>query len=243
MTKRELDNEARLSSFRGLLLSNEPDEILQSIVRECAESAGAPIALVSLVMGSTQFFRAQHGLPPNLEVAQATSRCDSFCQFVVQNDAPLEVEDAELRSDLPQRLVQEFSVRAYLGVPLRVGGEVLGSLCILDGAPRTFSETDREGLQSRASAVVKRLLELRDAEIQDATAEPLNMASELAVIDRALFELGPIFRVAESVVAKNLSPEEAIQALGVLSELGLLLPDLQTRVRRLRIAAESEAEK
>lgn len=49
---------------------------------------------------------------PDLAISRATSRGSSFCQFVVHDDAPFEVNDARADGRAPTELVEEYGIRA-----------------------------------------------------------------------------------------------------------------------------------
>lgn len=152
--------------LRGLtrdLLAGQPDEVLQTIVAAAAARTGAPIALVSLVLDDIQFFKAHHGLPPDLAEIRGTARDMSFCQLVVRDDDQVEIEDARMRPDVPQALVDAYGIRSYLGAPIHLEDQPLGSLCVIDVHPRTFSPADREALGALAREVDARIAELTRA--------------------------------------------------------------------------------
>ena len=99
---------------------------------------GVPVALVSLVDDTRQFFKSQQGLPsPVASEARQTPLTHSFCQHVVIDRAPLVVTDAESDPRVCDNLaVPELGVKAYLGVPLTLpSGHVIGSLCAIDIDP------------------------------------------------------------------------------------------------------------
>ena len=85
-------------------------------------------------------------------------RADSLCTVTTDLAAPLLVEDAasdERVRHLPP--VASGVVGAYLGVPLRSGNEVVGALCVYDGASRSWSREDVDLLADLASPVVAEL--------------------------------------------------------------------------------------
>jgi len=153
----ELDDPRRLAEFKSTLLELEEDGVLDECVREAAKTLNAPIALVTFVMSRMQLFRAGVGLPPELQASRATSRCDSFSQFVVQNERPLSIEDARGDPRVPRAMVTTYGIAAYLGVPIRVGGQVLGSLCVAEGKPRAWGASDIDDLSRIAARVTRRL--------------------------------------------------------------------------------------
>ncbi|MFP2911994.1 GAF domain-containing protein, partial [Pyxidicoccus sp. 3LFB2] len=152
-----LDAPQRLRTFDAPLLDATPDAELQRLVTEASTLSGFPIALVSLVVSRIQFFRAQVGLPPELEASRATDRCTSLCQFVVAGARPLEVVDAASDPSLPADLVERYGIRAYVGFPLRVAGQTVGSFCVIDVKPARLEPAVMERLEALARAASARL--------------------------------------------------------------------------------------
>ncbi len=210
-----LDSDARLRVLDGPLMERTPDPALQAVVEEAARTTDFPIALVSLVGSRIQFFRAQVGLPPELEAARATDRCSSFCQFVVAGERPLQVEDAEGDPSLPRELVERYGIRAYFGFPLRVGGQTVGSLCVIDVRARQLAAGSLEALARLAERASARL---------ESLASSWAFAS-LGEGDRAhrawleLVERQPLLSLSEQFSRGALSLPELQRALGVLAHL------------------------
>ena len=117
------------------------DDRLDRITRLAVAATGAPIALVTLIEPTRQVFASAQGLPPHLESARETPLSQSFCQYVVLNDAPLVVGDARAHPVLHQHpglLVNE--VVAYAGHPVHhPDGTVVGTLCAADSVPREWT--------------------------------------------------------------------------------------------------------
>jgi len=156
----ELNDPDRLAPIDPALLNLDADAFLDACVEEAARLADAPVALVTLVLRHVQLFRAHRGLPPDLALSCATSRRSSFCQVVVRDERPLVIEDAPRDARVPQDLVDLYGIRAYAGVPVRVGGQPVGSLCVIDVTPRRFSGAVVEALGALAEKVGVRLAEL-----------------------------------------------------------------------------------
>ena len=104
----------RHSAFTEGLLAEAEDTELQTIVNDAAGGLSAPIALVTLVLERIQFFKAHFGLPQDLAISRATERDVSFCQFVVRDGEPFEVENAEEDERVPQHLVKRYGLRPTL---------------------------------------------------------------------------------------------------------------------------------
>jgi len=144
------------------LLDSAPSPDFDRLTRLVAKVLNAPVALVSLVDRDRQFFKSCVGLPEPWSSRRETPLSHSVCQHVVVSRRPLVVrdlrQDPELRDNLA---VRDLGVIAYLGVPLiTAGGEALGSLCVIDGRPRDW--TDEEvGLVTELAAVVVEAIEER----------------------------------------------------------------------------------
>lgn len=128
----------RLRTLRGSgLLSEVPDPALDDAVRAAAAACGTRMAMLSLVGRRALLIKARHGL----EAARAP-REGSCCEHLVRSGAPLVVPDArgDERFQTHPLVSDGPGVRFYAGVPLRVEGQVLGALCVLDQAPRVLEE-------------------------------------------------------------------------------------------------------
>lgn len=144
--ERALHDPERLATLAELdLLGGSADETFDRMTRLAARLLDVPVSLVSLVDGARQYFRGEFGtLPEPFASERGTDLEHSFCKHVVADDAPLVVADAReddvLRSNLA---VRDLNVIAYLGVPLRSArGDVLGSFCAVDFAPRAWTQRD-----------------------------------------------------------------------------------------------------
>ena len=244
----DLDDRRRLAQLDDLVAATErPDAKLDALVRATADAAGTPVALVSLVVQHTQLFRAQVGLPAELAASRATSRCDSFCQLVVQTETPLVVEDATVDARVPRALVERYGTRAYLGQPLSLRGVVVGSLCATDTAPRTFTAEQILAVAALAKDVSARfdqLTEKAERRRIRATIETLRGLSDLrdraAALARLAGEIAPIVRLATALRDGGLDARQVASNLAVLEEplaaaaqLGAHVEDLRAEVDAL----------
>jgi diguanylate cyclase (GGDEF)-like protein/PAS domain S-box-containing protein len=142
------------------ILDTPPEEEFDAIVRLAAKICDVPIALVSLVDESRQWFKARVGLE-----AAETSRDVSYCGHAIVGPETMVVPDASADPrfvDNPLR-TGEPHVEFYAGVPLRLSsGHAVGTLCVIDHAPRSLTPAQQTALEALAAQVV-RLLELRRA--------------------------------------------------------------------------------
>jgi len=147
---------AALDSYE--ILDSPPEPSFDTLVRLTAQIFQVPTALVSLVDRERQWFKARVGI----DVCE-TDRTVAFCAHAILTRAPLIVEDAleDPRFADNPLVVGPPHVRFYAGAPLiSSDGFQLGTLCILDSAPRRFDESETEQLCDVARLVVDQL-ELR----------------------------------------------------------------------------------
>ncbi|MCP3100811.1 diguanylate cyclase [Myxococcus sp. K15C18031901] len=149
--KRRLE---RIASMR-LVDEGPPEAELQGLVTEVAHAFAVPVALLTLVLGDRQWFKAHVGLPPSLAKDRGTPRDWAFCHHVVQGRESLVVPDATRHPvfrDNP--LVRDGIVGSYAGAPLVTpGGEVLGTLCVIDTRPLMLGTEDLAALRELARRV------------------------------------------------------------------------------------------
>ncbi len=171
---------ARLAALHDSeLLDSLPEQVYDDLTRLAALIAGTPIALVSLVDASRQWFKAKVGLD-----ASETSRDVAFCAHAILGSTPLVVPDAladERFYDNPL-VVGPTQVRAYLGAPLvTTAGLALGTLCAIDHVPRTFSLEQRDALPSLARQVIGQIeLRRQHRALDEAHARSAALGEQLA---------------------------------------------------------------
>jgi GAF domain-containing protein len=238
----DLDDPMRLAAFSPAILDAGEDVILRDCVERASIQAQAPMAMVSFVMKRVQLFRAAVGLPPELAATRAVSRNRSFCQFVVKAEAPVIVTDANSDARLPRILTDVYGIRAYAGVPIRVGGEVLGALCVADDVPRRWSSELIYGLRGLGERVSERLETLKAlAATEDDTTmvPPSNLAARASalaqIVHRSLVEVGPMVRLAKALM-EGISPEGLSRASRVLTEASDVYDDAMNAAVDLYVA-------
>jgi diguanylate cyclase (GGDEF)-like protein len=143
------DEELRVRSLQKMQLLSTPAELdFDRITRTAAEYFQAPIALVSLVDRDRQWFKSRQGLD-----LPETPRSFSFCAHAILGDEAFAVTDAredERFADNPL-VTGEPGVAFYAGFPVKNGqGYKIGTLCIIDRRPRTFTEEDVDRLEDFA---------------------------------------------------------------------------------------------
>ncbi|MBB2941317.1 PAS domain S-box-containing protein [Actinoplanes lutulentus] len=164
----------------GVLDTAEPPG-LGRLTRLATRLIGSPTALVSLVLDDRQVFASQVGLPQPWADLGQTPLSHSFCQHVVDDDAPLVVSDARLVDRLKDNLaIGDIGVIAYAGMPIRVDGQTLGSFCAIDGQPRDWSDEDLAVLEDLAAAVATEIELVRAARHAEETSAVVRRILEVS---------------------------------------------------------------
>jgi signal transduction histidine kinase len=146
------DEAQRLAELRRYRILDTPsDASFDALTRLAARLCGTPDAYVSLVDRERQWFKASHG-----RLGRELSRESAFCAHAILGKDPLVVPDATLDPRFRENplVTLEPNIRFYAGVPLRSSaGMPLGTLCVIDYAPRTLAAGQQEALQWLARQV------------------------------------------------------------------------------------------
>jgi two-component system NtrC family sensor kinase len=140
------------------VLDTVPEEVFDDLAELAGAICAAPIALISLVDETRQWFKARVGM-----TSSETSRDVSFCAHaIMQPDlfiVPDATKDARFRHN--PLVVTDPKIRFYAGAPLITpDGHALGTLCVLDKEARELTESQKKALRVLARLVVTQL-ELR----------------------------------------------------------------------------------
>ena len=134
------------------LLDTAPEPEFERITAHAARIFRVPLALVSLVDADRQWFKSHHGT-----TLCETPRDHAFCAHTIFENWPLVVSDTRLDARFAGNpfVTGEPFVRFYAGAPLTTReGANIGSLCLLDTLPRSFSEADQDSLAELAGRVM-----------------------------------------------------------------------------------------
>ena len=157
----EVDNPSRLAALDAYgILDTPPEQGFDDIVQLARDACDAPVALVSLVAGNRQWFKARSGFP-----ACQTDLDASVCVHALREPDLLVIPDLtrDPRTRANPLVTGAPHLRFYAGASLRTpSGQVLGSLCVIDHKPRPEGLSGREARSLRALAgQVMTQLELR----------------------------------------------------------------------------------
>ncbi|WP_395753059.1 PAS domain S-box protein [Prosthecobacter sp.] len=150
-------NEAqRLQVLRAYDILDSPAEVaFDEITALAADICQTPIALVTLVDGSRQWFKSRVGLSTT-----QTPRDHAFCAHALASADLLIVPDA-LKDERFARnplVLGDPQIRFYAGAPLVApGGEALGTLCVIDRVPRQLTEMQQRALRVLSQQVMSQI--------------------------------------------------------------------------------------
>jgi diguanylate cyclase (GGDEF)-like protein len=157
--------EERLATLAGYgVLDTGRERRFDELTALASHLCATPVALVSLVDVTQLFFKAATGL-----ALTEAPRAGSFCEAAIAQRALFEVPDAlaDPRFSGYALVTGEPQIRYYAGAPLVApNGHAMGTLCVLDFAPRRLPIEKYGALQILARQVVAQLelgmLALRD---------------------------------------------------------------------------------
>ena len=170
--EREVERLAALEYLRAVRPG--VDHVLQELVDEVRGVFGTDLCMVNLNLSDVQYFRAWSGdLHPELVEARQDSIENSMCQYVVNDETPLVVEDFLATDEFrEQHWCVNYGIRFYAGTPLVTSaGHAIGTLCLLGTRSVEFDEDRLRMLGAFARAVVGRLELLGALEREQAATE------------------------------------------------------------------------
>ncbi len=161
------NEQQRLQSLaRYQVLDTPPEEDYDRVAALAADICQTPIALISLIDGQRQWFKARVGL-----AVRETPREYAFCAHAIAQDRLFEVTDAARDGRFRDNPLVTGSpgIRFYAGVPLAVdSGYRLGTLCVIDTVARELTETQRKKLVILARHVSYKLdFRLQDLKLKE----------------------------------------------------------------------------
>jgi diguanylate cyclase (GGDEF)-like protein len=191
------DEAGRLAALRSYaVLDTACEAAFDDIARLAARLTRRPIALVSLIDAERLWAKARHGL----EITEAPRNLAFCAHAILQPDQPLVVDDtrADPRFADNPLVHGDPGLRSYTGVPLvNAEGYALGTLCVLDHAPRQTSEEELEILSGLARSV-STALELRramrrmhDLAVTDGLTGLPNRSAMMTALDATIAERRP----------------------------------------------------
>ena len=165
------DEAARMAAVHQYqILDTPPDATFDRITALTARLFNVPIAIVSIVDHDRIWFKSHHGT-----TVEQIDRDPGLCASAILQGEVWVVENAhqDPRTLSNPLVAGDFGLGFYAGAPLRTrDGYNLGTLCILDVAPRTLTAADTATLEDLAGLV------MNDLELRLESRKPVYPLSE-----------------------------------------------------------------
>ncbi len=151
------DEVSRLRALKEYaVLDTAAEQSYDDITRLASFVCKTPISMISLIDETRQWFKSRVGLE-----AEETPREHAFCAHAILKPSEvMVVSDAkeDERFVANPLVTGDPHIRFYAGVPLVTPtGEALGTLCVIDRAPRELNPEQIEVLRALARQVVSQL--------------------------------------------------------------------------------------
>ena len=134
---------------RSGLVDTAPEEAFDRLTWLAAHGLKAPVALMTLLTPTRQWFKSRFGLD-----LPESPRSWVFCNHTVMQKGVFSVDDlaADPRFAENPAVKGEPRFRFYAGAPvLDEDGFVVGSLCVIDHKPRTLTEHESQTISALAA--------------------------------------------------------------------------------------------
>jgi len=224
------DEKTRLLALQEFdILDTLPEQAYDDITNIASHICGTPVALMSLVDESRQWFKSRVGLD-----ATETPRDLAFCAHAILNpNELLVVEDATLDQRFADNplVLSDPKVRFYAGAPLVTSdGHALGTLCVIDKTPRKLTDAQAEALRALSRQVIAQLeLRLTIKKLESSGLELQSSHDSLEASRNQLADLCDTLEGQADIIERDLHRAEIIQHS--------LLPEVPPRMRDYHLQA------
>lgn len=153
-----------LALKRAALLDSPAEARFDRITRLAARYFNVTTCLISLIDSDRQWFKSKYGLD-----AFQTARDVSFCGHAILQSGIFIVTDTtkDPRFFDNPLVIAEPKIRFYAGAPIHEpSGHAIGTLCLIDPAPRVLTNDEAEMLRDFANMVEHEIANLEYNELQ-----------------------------------------------------------------------------
>jgi len=175
------ENDAeRVAALERYQIAGSPREAaFDSICTLACQLFSVPISHISFLDANIEHIKAEVGL----NGLERVSRSEGFCTLAILEPKLMLIEDASQHQFLANHphVIGETKIRFYAAAPVITSeGYIIGTLCLIDHAPRCLTHKERELLQQLAKIVMEQtelrydniiLLEQKDQFIEVASHE------------------------------------------------------------------------
>lgn len=234
-----LDDDKRVEALhRYDILYTPSEDAFDTITQIMAQVFGTSMAFITLVDKDQVFYKAQVG---NFGRSVAR-REDSLCSTTILFDEPMIIEDVSADSSFEKNpfVTCEGGIRFYAGAPLITrDGYRIGSACVVDATPRTFSDSEKQLLVGFSKMVMNdielRLSAQKEVEVREQlnTAQAqLNSALKAGKVTAWNWDLtqNKVYGGEELARFFFIDPKKAVSGLPVERFIATIHPDDQEYV-------------
>jgi CheY-like chemotaxis protein len=154
------DEESRLEALESYDIDELPiQESFDRLTDLIADFFDVEVSFIGLVEEDEEDFLACTGADWD-----SLTREDTICTHSMLQEDVMVVEDVQQDSRFSENeQLRNLGIRSYAGANMTTpDGHVIGQVCVLDGEPRDYSESERERLQQFAETAME-ILELRQS--------------------------------------------------------------------------------
>jgi PAS domain S-box-containing protein len=170
----------------------------RQIIQLGTEYLGVDLGFVSTIDTDAETFEVLESTADDILATGAVyDLSQTYCRRCIESDSVLAVADAQTDGWVGDPAYEEHGLDCYLGTPIRVDGELVGTICFADEAPRdsTFTPVERAFVEL-AARLLGREYEIRqyERELDDRKARLDRRTSELAASEdkyRSLLATAP----------------------------------------------------
>lgn len=198
------NEQQRLAALDELGILYTPlEERFDKITRTLCRIFNTPIAYVSLIDKDTQWLKSTQGLD-----FVSTDRSTSICTQTLLADEYMICEDLSKNEHFKDNIfvTSGLKMRFYAGFNLKSKGQNIGTLCIADDKPRTFSQEDITTMRDLVSWAQTEINLTQLGEVQIQLITELDQAQKHARIDdlTGLWNQGTIKEVLQRAHHRHL---------------------------------------
>lgn len=212
---------------RSGLLDSPPEDSFDSLTDLATRLLKVSASFISIVDGKRDFYKSQAGFgAPLCDTRQVEGR--TFCHFTLDRRDALVIDDTH--SDPVWKsvaTVESLGVRAYVGVPLRIDGQNIGSFCVIDMQARLWRPDEIEIVVQLARSAERELrlraaLGVAEASLQNANAMVQAKEKLIATVAHDLLTPLQVLQLSTRVLQKNTNGEHQTLVTRMVTSVGMI---------------------
>ena len=221
------DELKRLSTLRQYdILHSLYEPVFNEFVGLAARIFNLPISLIALVDADEVEYKANQGLPGLV----SQPRVEAVCSIAIKEGKTVVFTDLAEELSLTAEAdlaAKAKDLRAYVGVPLCMPNQRnIGTLCIIDRRPRTFSADEQQTLEFIASLVAMTIAVRHCCLVSDELGEAHWLRLQQQLVEE-IHELVALVRYLAARFGAQVPVSQAVlePVQRRLNDLGLLLKE------------------